>query len=251
MSKTKVSLRFISVLILTVCARVSGEGGPPVIGDDPGTPGNGHWEINIACIGLRMPRQSTIETPHIDLNYGLGDHLELKYEVGFLSGRQDGQSWTSGINNSLLGVKYRFFDKEKNGVDMSIYPQIAVNTSRYLGTAGLADRGTNEYLPIELAKTFGKWELNGEAGFQFNPTGPNQLIGGPIVGYQLTKRIELLGEARVALDDHFRRTDVIFDAGARVVMNDNLAIIFAVGRSIRNNDQSTTLYAYAGCRVTF
>ena len=28
--------------------RVLAQGGPPLITDDPGTPGDGHWEINIA-----------------------------------------------------------------------------------------------------------------------------------------------------------------------------------------------------------
>lgn len=245
------SFIFSGALILALCARAMGEGGPPLIGDDPGTPGNGHWEINLACIGLEMPHQYTLETPHIDLNYGLGDHIQLKYEVGYLMGKEEGQVWTSGLNNSLVGVKYRFLDEEKNGVDMSTYPQVYVNTSHYLAKSGVVDRGINVYLPIEIAKTFGKWEPDAEAGFQFNEYASNQFIGGFILGYKLTEKIELLSEVRVTADDNLRHTDVIFDGGARIGLNDNLAIIVAAGRSVRNDDESTSLYVYAGCRVTF
>jgi len=240
-----------SLAILTFCARAMAEGGPPLIGDDPGTPGNGHWEINVAYIGLRTPRQSTVETPHVDLNYGWGDHIQLKYEVGYLTGKEEGQQVTSGVNNSLFGVKWRFLDEETNGVDMSTYPQVGVNTSHSLGRAGVIDMGTDVYVPLELAKTFGKWELDAEEGYQFSDVEHNQFVGGFIVGYKLTEKLELLGEVRTTVDDNFRRTDVVLDGGARFAMNDNVAIIAAMGRSIRSDNESTSLYAYAGFRVTF
>lgn len=239
------------MLMLFAVGKARGEGGPPVIGDDPGTPANNHWEINIAYIGLRAPRQSTVETPHVDLNYGLGDHVQLKYEVGYLTGTEKDQNERTGINNSLLGVKWRFLDEEKNGVDMSVYPQVGINTYHSLARAGLVDRGTDVFAPVEIAKTFGKWEPDVEAGYQWSQFGPNQYIGSLILGYKLTEKIELVGEMRTAIDDNFRRTDVIFDGGARVVVTDNVAIIAAAGRSVRTDSESVTLYVYAGCRVTF
>jgi hypothetical protein len=248
---TSLALAFSVIAILSLCTRAMAEGGPPLIGDDPGTPGNGHWEINIAYIGLRTPRQSTVETPHVDLNYGLGDHLQLKYEVGYLTGKQFDQQVMSGVNNSLFGVKWRFFDEETNGLDMSTYPQVGINTSHSLGRAGVIDSGTNVYLPLEAAKTFGKWELDAEAGYQFSDVEHNQFIGGFILGYKLTEKLELLGEVRATVDDNYRRTDIVLDGGARFAINDNIAIIAAAGRSIRTDAQSTTLYAYAGVRVTF
>jgi hypothetical protein len=242
-------ISFAAVLIL--CSRAMGEGGPPLIGDDPGTPGNNHWEINIAYIGLRTPRQSSVETPHLDLNYGLGDHLQLKYEVGYLTGKEVNEHVESGVNNSLFGVKWRFLDEETNGVDMSTYPQVGVNTTHSLGRAGVIDTGTDVFVPLEIAKTFGKWELDTEEGYQFSEVQHNQFVGGFIVGYKLTEKLELLGEVRASVDDNFRHTDVVLDGGARFALNDNIAIIAAAGRSLRSDDDSTTLYAYAGFRITF
>ena len=108
------------ILALMMATTAWGQAGPPVIGDDPGTPPDGHWEINIAYPYIRTPHQVTMETPHLDLNYGWGDHIQLKYEVGWLIGKEEGQPWTQGINNSLAGVKWRFLDEEKNGTTKSV-----------------------------------------------------------------------------------------------------------------------------------
>ena len=57
------------------------QGGPPFITDDPGTPGNHHWEINFGWIANHNPGQSYYEIPDVDLNYGWGDRIQLKYEL--------------------------------------------------------------------------------------------------------------------------------------------------------------------------
>ena len=53
------------------------QGGPPMITDDPGTPGNGHWENNLAIAFEHRPNEWSIDAPAIDLNYGWGDHIQL------------------------------------------------------------------------------------------------------------------------------------------------------------------------------
>jgi len=48
-----------------------------MITDDPGTPGNGKWENNLAIAFEHRPNETLIEAPAIDLNYGVGDHVQL------------------------------------------------------------------------------------------------------------------------------------------------------------------------------
>ena len=48
-----------------------------MITDDPGTPGNGKWEINLPIAFEHRPEEWTMDAPGIDLNYGLGDHIQL------------------------------------------------------------------------------------------------------------------------------------------------------------------------------
>jgi len=65
-------------MLVAAVARVAfGQGGPPMITDDPGTPGNGKWENNLAIIFEHRPNETSIDVPEIDLNYGVGDHIQL------------------------------------------------------------------------------------------------------------------------------------------------------------------------------
>src|ERR1700722_15358231 len=64
--------------LLTVA---NAQGGPPFRTDDPETPGNRHWEINFGWIGDRNPAAGAYQVPDFDINCGLGDRIQLKYEI--------------------------------------------------------------------------------------------------------------------------------------------------------------------------
>jgi hypothetical protein len=42
--------RGLGLLLLLTPLSAFAQGGPPMVTDDPGTPGDGHWEINIASL---------------------------------------------------------------------------------------------------------------------------------------------------------------------------------------------------------
>jgi len=42
---------------------VLAQGGPPLITDDPGTPGDGKWEINLALTAEKRRRERSYESP--------------------------------------------------------------------------------------------------------------------------------------------------------------------------------------------
>ena len=70
----------IAALALLFAGSVLAQGGPPFRSNNPGTPGKRHWEINTAGIGERNPVQGTYSLPNFDINYGLGDRTQMKYE---------------------------------------------------------------------------------------------------------------------------------------------------------------------------
>ena len=97
------------------------QGGPPFRTDDPDTPGNRHWEINFGFIGDRNPGSGAYQIPDVDINYGLGDRIQLKFElpVALQETRSQPASPAApavegtvigGIGESLLGVKWRFYE---------------------------------------------------------------------------------------------------------------------------------------------
>src|SRR5262249_12495859 len=110
-STTRLSFTAIAaVLLLFGFARAaSAQAGPPFIGDDPGTPGDGNWEINVATYAERHPDERIWNAPILDMNYGWGPRIQLKYQVPYLvAGTNDGPTRT-GLGKSLAGVKWRFY----------------------------------------------------------------------------------------------------------------------------------------------
>jgi len=97
------------------------QGGPPFRTDDPETPGNKHWEINFGFVGARNPAAGTYQVPDFDFNYGLGDRIQLKYEIPIAIEETRPRDATStqppvrgtvlgGLGESLLGIKWRFYE---------------------------------------------------------------------------------------------------------------------------------------------
>src|SRR5258706_5506428 len=76
------------------------EGGPPMLTDDPGTPGDGHWEFNTAMQTEHGGDTMTFKLPLVDINYGLGERLQLKFEMPWQLERVSGQRDQYGAGNS-------------------------------------------------------------------------------------------------------------------------------------------------------
>ncbi len=105
----------LSLLLLAPALAARAQGGPPFLTDDPETPGNRHFEINFGFIADHNPAQAAFQVPDFDINYGLGDRIQLKYEIPIaveqvLSGPDDPGYTLGGIGESLLGIKWRFYE---------------------------------------------------------------------------------------------------------------------------------------------
>ena len=118
--RLKFPQRILSVLLLlamlaALSLPAAAQGGPPFITNDPGTPGDGNWEINIMTYSERHPAARIFNAPILDLNYGVGSRIQLTYEVPYLVEGTNGGPTHSGLGKSLPGVKWRFYDSdEKN-----------------------------------------------------------------------------------------------------------------------------------------
>jgi hypothetical protein len=73
--------RLLLILALSLAARTGwAQGGPPFYTNDPGTPGNHHWEINLGYMPFFYSDQSASHIPDVDLNFGIGERIQLTYE---------------------------------------------------------------------------------------------------------------------------------------------------------------------------
>jgi hypothetical protein len=219
-------------LLLGRTAQVFAQGGPPLLTDDPGTPGNRNWEINIASTHFRSPRERAIEAPLLDINYGAGDRIQLKFETLHLFSSEAGAAYRNTMGNLLIGVKWRFFQQSnEKGWNISTYPQLELNNP-FPQALGLVDRGPRFLLPVEITKVFGPVEVNFEGGYWFNRDASHERILGLAFGHQFAERFEGLSEIydAVALGGTERFTT--FDLGGRYEFHKGLLFIFMAGHRI-------------------
>jgi hypothetical protein len=246
---------FILIGTLFFSALSFGQGGPPLITDDPDPPGNGHWEINIALTLNAVTEAQTFELPHFDVNYGLGDSIQLKWESGIALVTQTGSPALAGWEDSLFGVKWRILNGGEQGISLGTYPQFGV---RLFSSNNPDIAGPRYYalLPVELKKGWGNFAISAEVGAVLSADAPNGWMYGVCGGYNVTQRIELLAEVHGQVSGTAGASllfppGLIVQIGASLGFNDHLAAILSMGRAllIPDGEDATTLF-FAGVKLT-
>ncbi len=77
------------------------DAGPPLITDDPKVVGDKNWEINLAFVPVLGHTDKSLEAPLADINYGVGDRIQLKLEFPWEREWKDGNTLKSGFTNSI------------------------------------------------------------------------------------------------------------------------------------------------------
>ena len=245
-------------LILAALTRFSplalAQGGSPFRSDDPDTPGNRNWEINTVLMGDRNPSEGSYVTPNIDVNYGLGNRVQLKYELPLSIHESRGSSGhvAAGLGNSLLGVKWRFYShhpstaapdetgKRDSNFAMSIYPQLLLNNPTRSVRRDIVEPGPQLLLPLEAKANIGPLRISGEFGYWFtNKEVPSSWIRGVIVGHEFRKKTELYLElydqaATRATASEPKTRESTLGIGFRTPLTKNGSVWFLgmVGRSL-------------------
>jgi len=229
-----------------------GQAGPPLLTDDPGTPGDGHWEINLAFTVVNRRSQILFEAPLLDINYGLGERIQLKYEVPWVFLHEEGTGTQNGLGNSEIGIKYRFLDQTQHGVSLSVYPQVSFNNPTSSDERGLVDPGTELLLPFQIARAFGPVELNLELGYAFIEHSEDEWIYGLAAAWPLIECFELVGEIHGAATRDFTEDGMVFNLGGVIEIYRNFNLLFSAGRSFRKpSDAESQLLGYAGVQFNF
>jgi hypothetical protein len=234
--------------LLLFAISLHAQGGPPLLTDDPGTPGNGNWEINLAVTDDSFHGQHTLEVPVVDINYGVGDRLQLKYEVPWLLQTGNGPTSTEA-GDSIMGVKWRFFDQAKRGVDVSTYPQLSFNSP---GPHRISDREVDFLLPLEIVRTQGKTQFNWEIGYNIRQHAMDEMLAGFALGYQLSKTTQALAEVHAISPRDFSASEFLFQLGLRRDLNSRYTILFAIGRGLPGSiDYQPGITGYLGLQLHF
>jgi len=228
--------------------RALAQGGPPLITDDPDTPGPGHWEINIAVLMEKTRARRRLEVPRVDLNYGVGRRIQLKFEMPWVALHHEEQRTETGAGNATVGVKWRFVGQEGERIAWSIYPQLDFNTAHSSVTKGLVEEGPQFLMPTEITVEMFHLEINGEVGRNFVDNGPGSWIFGLSTEGHVLPRLELLAElhGERVLDS----TGVIAVGGGRLKLTSRMIVLMAIGHSVRSlPEEASRTYGYAGLQL--
>lgn len=216
--------------------------------DDPGTPGDGHWEINFAWTSERAPDSHRDELPLADINYGLGDRVQLKFEMPWVVESGHG---SDGFGNALLGVKWRFFDQGADGWQVSTYPQIGFLPPA-LHRATSAVSGVSRLLPLEVQRNFGEFDAGFEIGREWTTqTGDDGWIAGIDVGHKFSGRFELIGELHDETTDDNAAHELVFNVGARRTLSEHFTLLASLGTDLDNTIEARNRWvSYLGLQLT-
>ncbi len=224
--------------------------GPPLLTDDTGTPGDKKWEINIAYTLDKRHTEATHETPIIDLNYGVGDNIQLKYEVPWVVFHENGVGTESGLGNSVVGVKWRFLDEKRDGVAMSVYPQFEFNNPTTSADRGIVKEGTILRLPVQVSKKLGPVWTNAEVGYALHQHNPDEWFYGLIVQHDILENLSLMGEIHGDSTKDFKRNEIVFNIGTQWDFSKKYGLLASVGRSFRSGASGDlNLRLYLGLQI--
>jgi len=225
------------------------QGGPPMVTDDPETPGDGKWEINLGGFGSRTATRKEINVPDADINYGLGDRIQLKVDVPWTFVKEPGEGWESGLGSGNVGVKWRFIDGGEDGVSVSTYPQYISAWSATSRERGVASADHELFLPIEVAKKLGEWSLDGEVGRNLVRGGDNEWIVGGIVAHKCGgEQGECVFEVRDRITSH--DTQTLVNLGLRWKLSERATLLASAGRELgpRTDDRQDFVF-YLGVQI--
>ena len=228
-------LRLLVVVLFAFLAAnsVFAQGGPPYYTNDPGTPGNLNWEINLGYMPFLFSNQSVSHTPDVDINFGVRERIQLTYENAWLRVQNPGLRTKFGLGQSNPGVKWRFYDAGENGLSISIFPQFFLNDPGDGVRRGITPPNSSFLMPAEFSKKFGPIDVDYEIGYLAVHKGPDGWLTGLVAGHEFTPKLELDLELYNQGTFHPSLNVPSFDVGGRYRLHSPVILLFMAGRSLQ------------------
>jgi hypothetical protein len=232
-SSLRMLRNLIFVLVYFFAATLAfAQGGPPYYTNDPGTPGHLNWEINLGYMPFYYSNQSVSHTPDLDLNFGVGDRIQLTYENAWLRVQNPSSPTKFGLGQSNFGVKWRFYDAGESGFSVSTFPQFFLNDPNDAVRRGITPASQGFLLPFEVSRKFGPVDVNYEIGYQFTHKGPDSWLTGLVVGHEFTPRLE--GDVELYSQGTFHPSvaQPTIGVGGRYKIHRPVILLVMAGRSL-------------------
>jgi hypothetical protein len=225
-------LALLTALLMWASLPALAQGGPPYYTNDPGTPGNLNWEINLGYMPFLYDNQSVSHTPDVDINFGVGERIQLTYENAWLRVQDPSSQTKYGLGQSNPGVKWRFYDAGESGLSISVFPQLFLNNPNDAVRRGITSASQTFLLPFEFSRKFGPVDVNYEIGYEFVHKGPNGWLTGLVVGHDFSPKLE--GDVEFYSEGTFHPSEAqpTLDFGARYKIRPSLILLVMAGRGL-------------------
>ncbi len=235
-----------ALLTLVLAMPAWAQGGPPLRTDDPGTPGNGNWEVNLA-VELEDGEEERTWAAAVDVNYGLGERIQLKLEVPWVFVTGGGRT-RDGLGRPQVGVKWRFLDRGHTSA--SIYPQVELEGPGSAADRGLVDDETELLLPLQVARSLGGIDLNFEVGYALR-SGGDEWLAGLALGHELSSAVEILAEVHGSGSVDGGGEEWVGNLGLRLATGESLSVLASAGRGLAGGSDEHDLIAFVGLQMLF
>lgn len=236
---------------LLLIGRLYAQGGPPMITDDAQTPGNNNLEVNIAYIGENRDSSFRYELPIIDINYGVGDTVQLKIESSYIHLKDDTDIHNNGIGNTTIGLKWRFYENPSNDLLISTYPQYTFVPVRKSYNTGVADINKAIFLPIEISKKLKEFSLTGECGYLSIKNARDEIEYGIVGGYEGLEHLEFLAELHNTSYAGGGNNTLIANAGFKYLLSPTYTFLFSTGHELITPELSKATLFYMGLQLHY
>jgi hypothetical protein len=227
--------------------------GPPFVTDDPEPVEYQHWEVNYALSETWGDGTASAGLPSVDINYGVLPNVQLHVQPRYAYERTTTDR-RFGIDDTEVGVKYRFFNVEQDDSTfmIGIYPMHQLPTG---DTSLGASRGNGQsFLPIWVQRNTEKWTMYGGTGYRINPGQGNQnsvYVGGTAL-YQASPSLLIGGEvfhetANLVNGD----SATSFNLGGSYNLSRDYNLLFSAGKGLGISTSSNRLSLYSALQVLY
>lgn len=139
----------------------------PLVSDDPGTQGDGNWQIELN--GENTSKQAGIGRQQLwssTLTRGIGDHLDLYVNVPYMRTQNTSDDAGSGIGDAEIGAKWRAYENGPLSIGLKPYLSVPTgNNDKGLGN-GRVNGGAKLLVQYDAGES---WTLLFNAGMLFQP----------------------------------------------------------------------------------
>ncbi len=223
-------------------------GPPPMQSEDTDTPGPHNWEVNFLLNAQLAGSERRIEVPTVDINYGVGDNIQLSYEVPYVFARQEQSDMgggtrvveANGVGDSSFGLKYRFYDNKDSGLSLAIAPQLEFRTPG--ANRDVSEHSTELAVPVVVTQEFEHASVTANAGVELT-SDTQRYFASFGAGRRISEHVALLAEIVGTDLNAADEKRVLLNFGARWKISEKDSLSAALGRDIHaGGDQREQTY---------